>query len=69
MVLCASYNAFGVGVELYVGYMGVGIATDADESAELCADGALKGGEHGVDMLIFHGDDVVCEYVGVVIIL
>ena len=44
----------------------MGRSTDANKGAELSADRALLGGEHCVgSMLVLHGDDVVCENVGI----
>ncbi len=41
MVICASQNVAGVGVDGNVHYLGVGGALDANKSAKLCSDGSL----------------------------
>ncbi len=42
-------------------HLGVDGASDAYEGAELCADGSLHGGEHGVGMFVIHRDGMIGE--------
>ncbi len=48
LMVGAAKDASGVGVDVYVDNLGVVGASDIDEGGKLEADGALKGGEHGV---------------------
>ncbi len=53
LMVGAAKDASGVGVDLYVDNLGVVGASDVDEGVELEANGALKGGEHGVGKWVF----------------
>ncbi len=53
LMVGAVNDASGVGVDLYVDNLGVVGTSDIDEGVVMEADGALKGGEHGVDKWVF----------------
>ncbi len=48
LVVGAAKDASGVGVDLDVDNLGMVGASDIDEGVELEANGAFKGGKHGV---------------------
>ncbi len=48
LMVGAAKDASGVGVDVYVDNLRVVGTSDVDEGVELEAEGALKGGEHGV---------------------
>ncbi len=48
-----------MGVDVNVNDLGVVGASDVDEGVELKADGALKGGEHGICEAVSKGDYIL----------
>ena len=55
----AAKDASGVWVDVNVDDLGVVGAPDVDEGVELEADGALKGGEHGICKAVIEGDYIL----------
>jgi len=60
----SSHGSFVVGVELYVDDLLVVGAGYGDGGGEAEFHRGVDGGEYGIRMVVFHGDDVACELRG-----